>query len=640
MKSIILLMVIGIGATIFAATEFPYGITEMTERNRARSAEVVSFTNPAEIDKVSDMPATDAIATVTAARMTFIAADASNWAASIAKVGQTQAGLAIKYDNGSFHWMGSTANGWTELTGVTAAEGEWDVKVDIDYSLGEDKRKVRYTVGGKVLTAGGNAWLPLGVEATAISHIRLYGEGSCDTVVAKSGERELQGTFTPHEDFGMSCNNLRVDIDMEDAWGIDTAEVSLRDEFGAVVATRTGTIENDSIRVDFSDAQVAGGRYTYDVRLTGNYNGKLMGKDITDIPPLIVGRNVDWFNFTGTGFSKATPTNVVINANAFAAEAEKTGTVNPTEATPEKPVVVLETTLDIQGVYQWDDLPAVTPQFALCIARTKNDNPMKLGARTWACKSGEGEWTAVAANGLPVDNGQYDVKVVLDYRDGQKKGAYFVRQHGDDYTYFKLVEFVLGGTKLNRAAVIGGNVSALAANYTTTAPAELAPPSGSEIVISGNTHVNVSVLNVGEYTLTGNGRKAHLVWTDDKSGDSVSKYVKMVGDKLVVVEGAPANGMDSYNSYVLGLDPEKSSDKPAAVIKTGGIQSASGITVHVPTVSASKLPTTGVDVYFQRQKSTDGGKTWTNDGNPVGVGGSLTIPFTVGALYRVNTVFK
>ena len=134
------------------------------------------------------------------------------------------------------------------------------------------------------------------------------------------------------------------------------------------------------------------------------------------------------------------------------------------------------------------------------------------------------------------------------------------------------------------------------------------------------------------------GKKFHLRWKDAKGGDA--KWAKVENGQLKAVAGAPANGLESFNSYALGLDPTDELAKPAAVVKSGGAQSATGITVHVPNVVKENLPDAGVEVLFQRQKSMDGGTTWTDDGAAVPVGGELTIPFTQGTLYRVNTVLK
>ena len=132
----------------------------------------------------------------------------------------------------------------------------------------------------------------------------------------------------------------------------------------------------------------------------------------------------------------------------------------------------------------------------------------------------------------------------------------------------------------------------------------------------------------------------HIRWVDEKIDDATRKFAKMDAQGMLTVKtGMPANGLESFNSYALGLDPTKALDKPAAVVKSDGHQSADGITVHVPNVMPSKLPDAGVEVVHQLQKSTDGGKTWTDDGAAVSVGGDLKIPFD-GNLYRVNTVLK
>ena len=138
--------------------------------------------------------------------------------------------------------------------------------------------------------------------------------------------------------------------------------------------------------------------------------------------------------------------------------------------------------------------------------------------------------------------------------------------------------------------------------------------------------------------MQGASGKAHLRWTDAKGENA--KWAKIENGQLRAVAGVPANGLESFASHALGLDPTKALDKPAAVVKAGGLQSASGVTVHVPNVVKANLPDAGVEVLFPRQKSTDEGRTWTDDGAAVPVGGELTIPFTQGTLYRVNTVLK
>ena len=92
--------------------------------------------------------------------------------------------------------------------------------------------------------------------------------------------------------------------------------------------------------------------------------------------------------------------------------------------------------------------------------------------------------------------------------------------------------------------------------------------------------------------------------------------------------------------YALGLDPTKELAKPAAVVKHGGLQSASGVTVHVPNVTAANLPDSGVEVIHRLQRSDDKGANWSDTNVSAGPGESLVVPFESGVLFRVNTVLK
>ena len=58
--------------------------------------------------------------------------------------------------------------------------------------------------------------------------------------------------------------------------------------------------------------------------------------------------------------------------------------------------------------------------------------------------------------------------------------------------------------------------------------------------------------------------KHHYKWND-----GANTYAKVENGKLVVVEGAPANGLSSYMSHLLGLDPASAASKPlAATVQT------------------------------------------------------------------------
>lgn len=56
---------------------------------------------------------------------------------------------------------------------------------------------------------------------------------------------------------------------------------------------------------------------------------------------------------------------------------------------------------------------------------------------------------------------------------------------------------------------------------------------------------------------------AKPIWEDTEPVEGEGgKYIKVVDGALVVKSGAPVNGLDSFTSYVLGLDPEVATSKP------------------------------------------------------------------------------
>ena len=204
------------------------------------------------------------------------------------------------------------------------------------------------------------------------------------------------------------------------------------------------------------------------------------------------------------------------------------------------------------------------------------------------------------------------------------------------YTY----EVVLTG------AFKGKDLSWSPGAVKVTVPQESPAPKDNIIELTGNSVADLSSDEFavgGEYSVTRSAGEGYLRWKDSTSG--TGKYAVMQGGKLIVKQGFVRNQpLDSFSSYVLGLNPEEGLDKPAAVVKPGGIQSKDGITVHVPNVQKDKLPDSGVSIVFQMQRSDDCGEHWQNvegEGGRTGVGGSLVIPFgESGVLYRVNTVLE
>ena len=164
--------------------------------------------------------------------------------------------------------------------------------------------------------------------------------------------------------------------------------------------------------------------------------------------------------------------------------------------------------------------------------------------------------------------------------------------------------------------------------------------SDGKINLASNAELDLSKTSlVGgkEYTVVQNqeGKKFHLRWTD-----AANSYATRSGDKLTVHEGTPANGLKSFASYALGLEPTEPLDKPVAVVQEGGMQSKDGVTVHVPNVVAANLPDSGVTVIHRLQRSGDKGEHWADTETSAGPGGTLVVPFESGVLYRVNTVLK
>ena len=471
-------------ATAFA-TEFPYE-AEMTVRHEKASAEVASFESPVEIPEVNGgMPLTDSVATLYAGNVVFCAANERVWTAGTNAVGsaRAQASLTMKEADGVCRWMCCTAGRWVELTGLAAEEGEWQVKVEIDYSLGAGNERVRYSVGKSVeeltpLNYGGQVWLALGNAGSTsgeqkINFVRLYGMGETGLVQAMSGRRSASGTITVDKDFGKRYQDLKLAVSVADPWGVDSVEVELKDAAGNSLGTQSVPLVDGTAKVSFSGLTPCD-TYTYELSLKGNRRGADIS--YTDEPKeVLVGVEADWFAFENGQFVNASAgPGLTVSSVLSAAAVSPRGLVVPTSAAPMgTKIVTLESTMTVAGAVQeaaLSGLDATGTQGALTVVRWSDGN------RTWACRQADGSWRRLLGTGVSAANGTYEVKAVADYRNGTAGVSYSVKTtdgwtilaNANDETQTRF-DLPAGAAVMTKASLLGGSVSCLNA-VTRSAP--------------------------------------------------------------------------------------------------------------------------------------------------------------------------
>lgn len=597
MKQIVLGSVAFLGFAVFAGT-FPYAQT-LTTRYEAGETEVSSFENPITIPSVNGgMQANEDIAVFESLVSDFAASDDENWAVGIAAVGIPQASLAMRVVNGALVWMGYVGDidePWRELTGVAAEEGAWQVKVEIDYTTA---RRVRYSVKRPdsaeytVLRAGADEWLPLGGEKALVSSVELYGNGAVEVFVGKCAARPIEGAVRAHESFSMAYDNFKVAAEVSDVWGATCVNVTLKDANGTEVKTVEGVIADDMITADFTGFATPGGSYSYDIVLTG----KGQSVPVTSGAVVDLFANIDWFGFANGAFVKSSAAGITAGETSFAANGSSLGTVTPSVASSESTETTVETRLVIDGVYGWSELPAADDavQFAILLARDGN------GQRKWVSRTGSGAWTAIDSD-FTTDNGSYDVKLAFDYREGQRTATCFIRKAADvDYTML-LENIPLTAVKLNSVAVRSGDFAGLAASYKTTGAVPTAlDETKSEIALAANTELDLSTVTEAKaYTVSSpQGKSYRLAWKD-----AANVYAKMEGGVLTVKKGVPANGMESFTSYVLGLNPDTATDKPYLKSEEGA--SSGKVTLSFNGIEPKAPEVTGLSIKYVVESAGD-----------------------------------
>lgn len=625
-------------------TQFPYGVT-LVKRFETNSVTVASLDQPALVD--GQTPATDNLATVFMVNTPIQAIDVEDWELSTNQIGTAvQAAFTLLDDGGSLKWMGFADGQWVDLTGFSAVDGTYDVKIDFDYSLSfgsSSPSRIRYSIraGGSdaaytALTHGGEEWVVIGANKSSIERVSLYGFATTGAVGAESGVRPVAGQIDALvEDVGLNYETLKLSVKpSSSAWGVDMVKVVLTDSHGQVQEAQKAiaSAEQGFVVLDLSSLVKPGESYTYDVKLVGD-----AGETPAERRSVALYSSDAWFYFNKSdAFVRATGENITIADGKFSVtDEDEEGTVTPDGKAGENVGIVVTTEVEISGVNaDLENYDSDAPQFAVALGGTAD-------APVWKyCENGV--WKSSANTDIPTTNGLYEGRATFDY--ATKTVRYEIRPKDEVSGFQVLADATLPNDKTELAAVAikgGGNVSALEARRKLAQPPAVEPDADGPILLEGNATVDLARLNAGDHAVTSvdEGKKAHLSWTD-----SDGKYAVMSGNTLTVKAGETMNGVaSSFDSYVLGLDAETETSRPAAVVVSNLSQDEKGIVVSVPNLVNVRADI-GYAVKLRLEESTDGGKTWNPTGGDVDVDAQLTVPLfdskNSGKLYRVNTVIK
>ena len=550
MRNFVLLVACALSLTCVAG-EFPYG-TDMAVRHTKASAEVASFETPVEIPAVDGgMPMTDSVATLYAAVVDFCASDEENWTAGTNAVGTTQAALTLKLVEGVCKWMGYTDGEWKEFAagGVVAEEGEWAVKIDIDYTV--EPALIRYSVKKPdatdyvVLLCGGNAWVRTGTTAVEqkVNRVRLYGCGETGLVQAKSGARAASaGSIAAANNLTLSSTNLSITVTATDTWGVDTAKVTINEQ------EKTAMLVNGVAVIDVSDCIEMGEEYAYEVSLTGNYRGKDLSVN-GGMKEVFIGNQDTWFTYVDGAFSNAVADVNLTNAGGVlsAAQVEPRGCVNPCEAAPGEPVAIeFVSTMVVAGAVQesaLDTLDASNAKAALTVVRFRD------GERSWAVRTVDG-WKRLTGTDISAANGAYAVRMSFNYRDDEKTVTYAVKNAADEFVTLEDADgdtaFAAGDAVVAKASLLGGKVSGLIATCKSipkTEPEPVIDPS------KGESEVEVKATDA-----TAAGEKALAAIVVPSAAGSTPDEEADYRRCFKVVSVTPVSGKDGYFAVIIALD--------------------------------------------------------------------------------------
>ncbi len=571
MKRLIAFAFVAIATSVFAdKATFPYDV-DMTPRIATNETVAVS-------DETVTLPGTptaagDTVAELNMSGVTFTAIDAAEWDTFVAGIENPAAMLAIKADGANTNWFGYSGSAWVQLTGPAInLSTAYDVKIGFDKTVGN---KVRYSVkeagaeNWTDLTFGGEAWLAQGADAKPqLSKVMLKGTGSVASGELASGVRGAYANIGEIiETYSFDYSNVVFTVKVDDGTYGDWLKVTVGDK----VIKQKFTV-GDNV-VDFTGKGLVAGS-TYDCRIEIVKDGA--SSDVKRDDSVNLSATADWFGFGAGTFVKAQGKNVAIADGKFSPDdEEQPAVVTPNSESAANAKSTVEITVDY------------TQAFAETAQYDNAQSALALTSKGWQCLAG-GTWTAIANDNVSTAAGVYATRAEFDYTGAAGKVRFSVKQN-DVWYVMKNGEtewFNLAGSavRLNGTSFVGsGKISAIAAIYTSTDPI---PPAINDgvITLAGSTDVKLNDVSAGEYTISSTaGKKFSMKWSD-----ADGKYAKIENGKLKVISGTPANGIGSYDSYALGLDPTSAASKPVL----DAAQNASA--EHVSFKVANVVPNTEV----------------------------------------------
>ena len=606
MKKLIAFALVAIATSLFAdKATFPYDVA-MTSRISTNETVTVSGSDVAELTGTVT-PETDTVAELNMSNVTFTAIDAGSWDEFVADYVSSAAMLAIKADGANTNWFGYSGTTWVKLDGPDIdLSTNYDVKIGFDKTAGN---KVRYSIAAHGGAFTDSAWIDQGGSLTQLSKIVLKGTGSADFANLASGARGAYANIGEIvEKYSFDYSNIVFTVKVNEGTYGDKLKITVGDK-----VVEKDFVVGDNI-VDFTDKGLVPGS-TYDCRIEVVKTGA--DPDVERVSSVNLAATADWFGYAGgESLLKASGTNVTIaDGKLGPTNEDQPAVITPNSESAANAKSTVEITVD------YTDAFAETAQY------DDAQSALALTSNGWKCLAG-GNWTAITNVDVSTAAGVYATRAEFDYTVNPGKVRFSVKQNEDWYVMSEVdgdaTWFTLAGTsnKLNGTSFVGsGKVSAIAANYTTT---EGIPPTIVEgkIGLVGSTDLKLADIAAGTYTIEQQiARKYSMKWTD-----ADGKYATIDGTTLTVKEGSAANGIDSYDSYALGLDPENAASKPVL----DAAQNASGENVSVKV--ANVVANTNVAEVAMKVVATDtpAGDTGTEYAFE---NGTATIPLPTGVKY-------